>query len=126
MVALMKTTAPQNLQRAILKQSLRKDDARDEAFREVIRSVPSGRVTTYGKVAVAAGYPLYHRAVARLLRASLHEALPWQRVVGAGGEIKLREDAALEQRTRLEQEGVQFKGKKIDMDIYEHPLRPWE
>lgn len=98
---------------------------RDEAFRAVIHSVPHGRVSTYGRVAAAAGYPLYHRAVARLLRTAMHEALPWQRIVGAGGFIKLRGDAALEQRSRLEREGVHFQGASIDMATYEHTLEPW-
>lgn len=83
-------------------------------------------MSTYGKVAAAAGYPLYHRAVARLLREGESEALPWHRIVGAGGEIKLRGDAALEQRLRLGMEGVKFQGKRVDMESFEHRLRGWE
>jgi methylated-DNA-protein-cysteine methyltransferase-like protein len=45
--------------------------------------------------------------------------LPWQRVLGSGGEIKLRGDSALEQRFRLEAEGVRFRGKKVDMKTHE-------
>lgn len=41
--------------------------------------------------------------------------LPWQRVLGAGGEIKLRGDSAVEQRLRLEAEGVRFRARKVDM-----------
>ena len=66
------TVVPQNLKRRILKESLREDEQRDAAFRRMIRSVPKGKVSTYGKVAAAAGYPLYHRAVARLLRQAHH------------------------------------------------------
>jgi methylated-DNA-protein-cysteine methyltransferase related protein len=51
---------PQNLKRRILKDALRKNEQRDAAFRRIIRSVPRGKVSTYGKVAAAAGYPLYH------------------------------------------------------------------
>lgn len=118
--------APQNLKRTILKDSLRKNEQRDAAFRRIIRSVPKGKVSTYGKVAAAAGYPLYHRAVARLLRNAPVQGLPWQRIVGAGGEIKLRGEAAAEQRLRLEIEGVKFRGRRVDMEVYEHPLRSWE
>ena len=117
---------PQNLKRRILKDALRKNESRDAAFRRVIRSVPKGRVSTYGKVAAAAGYPLYHRAVAKLLRSALLDGLPWQRIVGAGGEIKLRGEAAAEQRLRLNMEGVKFRGKRVNMEIYEHTLRSWE
>jgi methylated-DNA-protein-cysteine methyltransferase-like protein len=117
---------PQNLKRRILKDGLRKNEQRDAAFRRIIRSVPKGKVSTYGKVAAAAGYPLYHRAVAKLLRNEPSHALPWQRIVGVGGEIKLRGEAAAEQRLRLNLEGVNFRGKRVDMEIYEHKLRSWE
>jgi methylated-DNA-protein-cysteine methyltransferase-like protein len=117
---------PQNLKRRILKDALRENEQRDEAFRRMIRSVPRGKVTTYGKVAAAAGYPLYHRAVAKLLRNAPMQGLPWQRIVGAGGEIKLRGEAASEQRLRLEMEGVKFRGRRVNMEIYEHTIRSWE
>lgn len=99
--------------------------SRDAAFRKTIRQIPKGKVATYGQVAAAAGYPLYHRHVAQLLRAE-GNALPWQRVVGAGGRIKLKYEAGLEQRTRLEMEGVRFRGKRVDMDGCQHRFRGWE
>jgi methylated-DNA-protein-cysteine methyltransferase-like protein len=71
-----------NLKRRILKDSLRPNEARDAAFRRVIRSIPKGKVSTYGRVAAAAGYPLYHRAVAMLLRKEALHALPWQGMKG--------------------------------------------
>ena len=117
---------PQGLKRRILKDSLRENEVRDAAFRRVIRSVPKGKVSTYGKVAAAAGYPLYHRAVARLLRMEPMLGLPWQRIVGAGGEIKLRGEAAAEQRFRLAAEGVTVRGKRVPMEVHEHTLRSWE
>ena len=116
---------PQNLKRRILKDSLRENEQRDAAFRRIICSVPKGKVSTYGKVAAAAGYPLYHRAVARLLRKEPH-GLPWQRIVGAGGEIKLRGEAAAEQRLRLGMEGVRFRGRRVNMELEEYALRSWE
>jgi len=45
--------------------------------------------------------------------------LPWQRVLGAGGQIKLTGDHAIEQRLRLEAEGVRFRGRKVDMKAHE-------
>lgn len=114
------------LKRRILKDGLRRNELRDDAFRHVIRSVPKGKVSTYGKVAAAAGYPLYHRAVARLLRTELPSGLPWQRIVGAGGEIKLRGEAGAEQRLRLNVEGVNFRGRRVNMELCEHELRSWE
>ncbi len=102
-----------------------KSEQRDAAFRKAIRQIPRGKVATYGQVAAAAGYPLYHRHVAQLLRRG-HGNLPWQRVVGAGGEIKLKYEAGLEQRTRLEMEGVRFRGQRIDMSEHQWRFRTWE
>jgi len=102
-----------------------KSEQRDAAFRKIIRQIPRGKVATYGQVAAAAGYPLYHRHVAQMLRKS-GGSLPWQRVVGAGGAIKLKYEAGLEQRTRLKLEGVRFRGKHVDMAEHQHRFRPWE
>jgi methylated-DNA-protein-cysteine methyltransferase related protein len=87
----------------------------------VIRRIPKGKVSTYGAVARAAGLPGAARQVAKVLHRSY--GLPWQRVLGAGGEIKLRGDSAVEQRLRLEAEGVRFRGRKVDMKQCEHKFR---
>jgi methylated-DNA-protein-cysteine methyltransferase-like protein len=79
----------------------------------VIRRIPKGKVSTYGAIARVAGLPGAARQVAKVLHRSY--GLPWQRVLGAGGEIKLRGDSAVEQRLRLEAEGVRFRGRKVDM-----------
>ena len=112
--------------RRLLRETTHPNELRDHSFRRVIFSIPPGRVSTYGRVAAAAGYPLYHRAVARLLRSDPPDQLPWHRVLGAGGAIKLHGDAAHEQRLRLEHEGVTFRGKLVRMDLHEHPLAPWQ
>jgi methylated-DNA-protein-cysteine methyltransferase-like protein len=78
-----------------------------------IRRIPQGKVSTYGAVARAAGFAGAARQVAKILHRGFE--LPWQRVLGAGGEIKLRGDSAIEQRLRLEAEGVRFRGRKVDM-----------
>lgn len=95
-------------------------EIRNEAFAETIRSIPRGKVASYGQVAAAAGYPRYHRAVARLLKTMISGELPWQRVLGAGGEIKVAGRAAAEQRLRLKLEGVTFVGKRVDLNLHQH------
>lgn len=82
-----------------------------------IRKIPRGKVSTYGAVARAAGYPGAARQVVAALRRSF--GLPWQRVLGAGGAIKLRGDSAIEQHLRLEAEGVAFRGRRVDMKRHE-------
>lgn len=114
------------LKHQLAKLGTSKDGQRDGAFRRVIASIPKGKVATYGQVAAAAGYPLYHRAVARLLRTDPLDRLPWQRVVGAGGEIKLPLEAGAEQRLRLRMEGVTFRGKRVNLAAHQHIFCTWE
>jgi methylated-DNA-protein-cysteine methyltransferase-like protein len=89
------------------------------AIRSSILAIPRGRVSTYGAVAAAAGFPGYHRQVAQVLNRWGH-GLPWHRVLGAGGRVKTFLDTALDQRMRLEMEGVKFKGRCVDMAAFEH------
>ena len=84
-----------------------------------VRTIPRGKVATYGEVARAAGYPGAARQVAWALH-GCDGSVPWHRVVGVGGRILLRGDSALEQRLRLEQEGVAFHGRRIAMRRHEH------
>jgi methylated-DNA-protein-cysteine methyltransferase-like protein len=118
--------AREKAKRSLIRVALQRDEPRDIAFRRIILSIPPGKVSTYGRVAAAAGYPRLHRAVARLLRTDPPDQLPWHRVLGAGGEIKLKGAAAREQRARLKLEGVRFRGERVDMDRFEHALKPWE
>ena len=83
-----------------------------------IRKVPRGHVSSYGAIARAAGFPGAARQVVAALRGSFD--VPWHRIVGAGGEIKLRGDSAVEQRLRLEAEGVTFRGRRVNMRAHEH------
>ncbi|MGC1449199.1 MAG: MGMT family protein, partial [Candidatus Sulfotelmatobacter sp.] len=82
-----------------------------------IRAIPRGKVSTYGGIARAAGLPGAARQVAAVLRRGF--GLPWQRVLGAGGAIKLTGDSAVEQRLRLEAEGVRFRGRRVNMKAHE-------
>jgi methylated-DNA-protein-cysteine methyltransferase related protein len=89
-----------------------------EKIRATIRRIPRGKVSTYGAVAKAAGFPHGARQVVAALRGAV--SLPWQRVLGAEGAIKLRGDYAFEQRFQLEAEGVTFRGRKVDMKLHEY------
>jgi methylated-DNA-protein-cysteine methyltransferase-like protein len=103
----------------------RPSSERDAMIRRTVRQIPRGKVATYAQVAAAAGYPLYHRQVVQVLR-KWGNSLPWQRVVGAGGRICLQREMALEQRTRLEIEGVRFCGQRVAMDEHQHVFRQWD
>jgi methylated-DNA-protein-cysteine methyltransferase related protein len=89
--------------------------------KELISSVPSGKVTTYGAIALAAGNPRGARQVARILHAcSDRERLPWHRVVNRLGKISLPRFSGYElQRQLLEEEGVCFdSGDTINLELF--------
>ena len=88
-----------------------------QRIRATIMSIPRGHVSTYGAVASAAGIPRGARVVVRTLSQS--HGLPWHRVVAAGGRIATPGEHALDQRFRLEMEGVKFSGKKVRMAEFE-------
>jgi methylated-DNA-protein-cysteine methyltransferase-like protein len=91
-------------------------------IRRAVRKVPRGKVSTYGGVAQAAGFPGRARQVAWALRAGGPD-LPWHRIIGAGGRILLPGESGLEQRLRLRQEGVRFTGDRVDMRAHEYAFR---
>ena len=82
---------------------------------QVVALIPPGKVATYGQVAALAGLPRHARLVGRTLRnLPAGTRLPWHRVVNASLKISLRRGSAiLEQRQRLEAEGIEFVGERI-------------
>ena len=70
-----------------------------------VRSVPEGRVTTYGDL--TPGAPRFAGAVL----SATDEDVPWQRIVRADGSLPKGE----RQRRLLVAEGVPFRGQRVDM-----------
>lgn len=91
-----------------------------EEIRRVIRQIPRGKVATYGQVAEAAGYPGCARQVVWALKDGTRHGLAWHRVLAAGGHIRLPGEAGLEQRLRLQTEGVRFRGARVDLSACQH------
>lgn len=83
----------------------------------LIRALPLGKVSSYGALARAAGWPGAARQVVRILQQV--PGLPWHRVLGSGGAIKLTGENGAEQRFRLRMEGVTFRGVRVDMKRHE-------
>ncbi|MBE9914621.1 DNA methyltransferase [Paenibacillus donghaensis] len=92
-----------------------------QAVIEQIKSIPAGKVMTYGGIAAAAGSPRAARQVVRILHSmSGKYELPWHRVVNAKGEIALLDDESrFRQRSLLEDEGIEFGlNGRIDLSVY--------
>jgi len=86
----------------------------------IIRTIPPGKVMTYGQIAALAGSPRGARQVARILHSmSKKYRLPWHRVISSKGEISLKDD---EQKMFLQMEGVEVSNWSINLTTYQyHP-----
>lgn len=89
-----------------------------ERIVSVIKRIPRGRVSTYGRIAEAAGLARRARLVGTVLRQAPDSArLPWHRVVNASGRSSFPQgsDGWSEQRRRLQAESVVFIGDRVDL-----------
>ena len=88
----------------------------------VVGSIPSGKVSSYGRIAKLAecGPRQVGYAMSQL---PTDTELPWHRVVNSKGEISLRDGMGeLEQRDRLQQEGIVFNPKgRINLKTFGWP-----
>ena len=91
---------------------------------DAVRSVPSGRVASYGAIAELAGRPGAARAVGAVLRSLEEDGVPWWRVINARGELtipRIHHGRTL-QRELLEAEGVTVDDDgRVDMERYGWP-----
>ena len=88
--------------------------SKTERIWQVVASIPSGHVASYGQIAKMAGLPGYARFVGTTLgKLPRDTRLPWHRVVNAKLAIAPRGSGRmLEQKRRLRNEGVSFKGDR--------------
>ena len=94
---------------------------RKESVWRLVADLPSGSVSTYGDIARALRPPCNPRFVGWALRhAPPGLGLPWHRVLAADGGISVTGPAAIEQRLRLQAEGVTFRGHKVRLDLYRY------
>ena len=87
-----------------------------------IKSIPAGKVATYGQIADYAGNRRAAREVAYILHSSSEkEGLPWQRVINSKGMISLPKGSASadSQKALLDMEGVEFdERERVDFEQY--------
>jgi methylated-DNA-protein-cysteine methyltransferase related protein len=92
----------------------------------VVRRIPSGKVTSYGRIAQMLGAPNAARAVGYALRAlkdddGRHSDVPWHRVINSQGRITIvnREAGAQQQAELLRAEGIVVDEQlRIDLSVY--------
>lgn len=83
---------------------------------KIVRTIPAGKVTTYGNLARACGIRSA-RAVGQILHRNNDTATPCHRVVFADGSLSesYAFGGAEEQKMKLVSEGVKFAGDKVDL-----------
>ena len=94
---------------------------------DIARHIPPGKVATYGQIARMIPPPedieskAYQSFSPRWVGGAMAvcpEDVPWQRVINSKGEISPR-PGAQEQRSLLEEEGIQFNERgRIDLKIF--------
>ena len=88
---------------------------------KLIKSVPKGKVATYGLIAKLAGKPKGARGVGWILHSSTNKyKLPWQRIIKSQGRLPFPEGSHkfMLQESKLEAEGVVVINGKIDLKKY--------
>jgi methylated-DNA-protein-cysteine methyltransferase related protein len=89
-------------------------DAAWKRLYALVKRIPKGRVTTYGELARAVRLPGGARAAGRAMASCPRgQAIPWHRVVAAGGRIVIREPFAGLQRRLLESEGARIIERRV-------------
>ena len=87
-----------------------------------LRTIPKGRVVTYGQIAAHLGDPRKARAVGGALHRNPSAAhYPCYKVVDRRGNLAERYafGGREEQRRRLEQEGIEVSGWRVDLARYD-------
>jgi alkylated DNA nucleotide flippase Atl1 len=78
---------------------------------DLVERIPPGRVMSYGMIAEVLG--LASPRIVGNVMAREGGAVPWHRVVNSVGRLPPHKE--VEARTRLEAEGVPFRGERVSM-----------
>jgi methylated-DNA-protein-cysteine methyltransferase-like protein len=90
-----------------------------ESIREIVKTIPKGKVTTYGDVARAANISSA-RVVGWALKGNQNKEIPCHRVIQKSGTLAKNFSLGgwKEQKRRLLKDGVVFmKENQVDMDV---------
>ncbi len=105
---------------------------------DLVREIPGGKVSTYGRIAAYLPPPAgmseraYEVRGARMVGGAMAACpadVPWQRVINSQGKVSERKGGGgEEQRMLLEAEGVNFdERERVDLSVYawEGPSPAW-
>lgn len=89
---------------------------------ELLKQVPSGKVTTYKALAHALGTKAY-RAVGNAMNKNPYAPhVPCHRVVGSNGSLVGFASGLNQKISLLEKEGIKIENGKVKLSVYEHKL----
>ena len=74
---------------------------------EIVKLIPKSRVSTYGAIAKAVGFPNHSRHVGKAM-GGCPKDVPAHRVIASGGKLSVPEF-----QTRLEKEGIKVKNLRV-------------
>jgi methylated-DNA-protein-cysteine methyltransferase-like protein len=97
-----------------------------ERVEQIIGTIPSGTVASYGQVAALAGSPGAARQVGFILRSASLDSLPWWRVINNAGVLSIKgsfEATKQLQKDLLLSEGVAV-SDSFTVDIEHFRFRP--
>jgi methylated-DNA-protein-cysteine methyltransferase-like protein len=87
-----------------------------DAVYALVKRIPRGKVLTYGALAKAINLPGGARAAGRAMAATPKgRAIPWHRVVGAGGKLLIREPYSSLQKKLLATDGAKLIESRVDL-----------
>ena len=91
---------------------------------KTVKTIPKGKVASYGQVALMAGEPRAARQVGWILNQKSDEQTPWWRVINNSGRISIKhpEYSALLQKELLEKESVKV-SDDFGIDIEKYRMR---
>ena len=94
-----------------------------EMILAVVNQIPYAKVATYGQIARLAGLPKHARLVGRVLSHLESDTnIPWYRVINAQAKISLKQlddHGQNIQQQKLMQEGICFRGDRVDLKRYQ-------
>jgi len=86
---------------------------------ELAKSIPPGRVTTYGLLAVSAGgHPMQSQMITHILsKCPDIDQIPFHRIVYAGGKVWLSDKYAKKRLALYKKEGIRLDSKNKIIDF---------